>query len=87
MGIRDGDECYCGNNDDFNRHGLCSNTGCRCDEPCEGNGQQWGCGGAHITRGLAISVYRISKLQKFSNRFHTRIVQFHTKIVQRQVLR
>ena len=57
MGIRNGNQCYCGNNENYYRNGLCSNTGCICDEPCEGNNQPTGCGGY-----FAISIYQISKL-------------------------
>lgn len=54
MGVEFGDECYCGRyNDDPFRYGLCSITGCSCDELCLGNSQQICCGF------WAISIYSI----------------------------
>ena len=56
MGLENGNECHCGNPENYAIHGSCPDAGCVCDHPCGGDRDNI-CGGD-----WALSIYNISKL-------------------------
>ena len=54
-----GNECHCGNPENYAIHGSCPEAGCACDHPCGGDRDNI-CGGD-----WALSIYNISKLNVF----------------------